>query len=100
MEEMEKEKQFQMNLLRLAGKTSAVTVETMLDTISYISNHSIEDALFIEQTYLGNLFENKKFVQYCCKICSQLPNKILNQGFNKRLFISFASNQITYFRLS
>ncbi len=60
---MEEEKQFQINLLRLSGKTNVINLETILDTMSFISNNSIEDALFIEQNYLGNLFENKDFVK-------------------------------------
>lgn len=67
---MEEEKRFQMNLLRLAGQTSVVTVEVMLETVSYITNNSIEEALFIEQSYLGNLFDNEDFVRVCSKVCS------------------------------
>ena len=67
---MEEEKRFQMNLLRLAGITSAVSVEVMLDTISFITNQSVEETLFIEQIYLGNLFDNEEFVKVCAQDCS------------------------------
>jgi hypothetical protein len=42
----------------------------MLDTISFITNQSVEEALFIEQIYLGSLFDNEEFVKVCAKVCS------------------------------
>ena len=67
---LKEEKDFQANLLRLAGVTSAVTVEHMLQTLIYITNQNIEDALVIEQSYLGNLFNNEEFIGVCCPVSS------------------------------
>ena len=64
------EKDFQVNLLRLAGVTSAVTVDQMLSTIAYINNQNVDEALVIEQSYLGNLFTNAEFMRVCCPISS------------------------------
>jgi len=64
------EKDFQVNLLRLAGETSSVTVEHMLQTLIYITNQNVEEALVIEQSYLGNLFNNEEFNGVCCPVSS------------------------------
>ena len=50
---MDAEKSFQMNLLRLTGSTSAVTIDFMLETLIYINSNSVNEALFIEESYLG-----------------------------------------------
>lgn len=58
------EKRFQLNLTRLAGVTNAIAIDHMLETISYITSHSIHEARFIEEKYLGMLFEDENLQQY------------------------------------
>jgi hypothetical protein len=62
--------QFQMNLLRLAGKTQIVTLENIFETISYASQNGISDLLFLEEDYLPHLFGDEAFMAYICSFPS------------------------------
>lgn len=56
------EKCFQMNLLRLAGRTDIVTTENMFEVIVYASQNGISEVLFVEENYLGCYFTNDEFM--------------------------------------
>ena len=70
---MEEEKRFHMNLLRLASSKSAITIDFMLETLTFISHHSVDDALFIEEAYLGKMFQDKEFMEGAKIITCSVP---------------------------
>lgn len=53
---------FQMNLIRLAGDTSAVTIDHMLEFLTYTNNNSVLEVQFVEQKYTASIFNNQKFL--------------------------------------
>ena len=68
---MDEERKFHMTLHRLCGVTSSVTVDYIFEALGYISNKSVIEAQFIEEAYLGNIFDNETFlVEGKISICS------------------------------
>jgi hypothetical protein len=60
-----------MNLERMMGRTDAITVDHMLECIVFINNNAVSELLFIEQGYLGSIFNNEEFlVKGQVDICS------------------------------
>ena len=55
------EKVFQMNLIRLAGNTSAVTIDHMLEFFAYANKNSVVEVIFVEQEYTASVFNNQVF---------------------------------------
>jgi hypothetical protein len=65
------ERSFQINLERMMGRTDAITVDHMLECIVFINNNAVSELLFIEQGYLGSIFNNEEFlVKGKVNICS------------------------------
>ena len=65
------EGKFQYNLCCLEGKTEAISIDTMFETLLFIEKHSIDKASFILEEYLGAIFENDEFITYSnIHICS------------------------------
>lgn len=59
---LDAERKFELNLKRLSGATNAVTVDFMLETIVFINNNAVVEAQFIEEAYLGVIFDDDEFL--------------------------------------
>ena len=65
------ERKYQYNLCCLGGKTEAISIDTMFQTLLYIEKHSVDSASFILEEYLGVIFEIDEFISYSnIHICS------------------------------
>jgi hypothetical protein len=60
---MDEENKFILNLTRLCGATNAVTLDFILETLVYINNNAVVEALFIEESYLVSIFDDEEFLQ-------------------------------------
>jgi len=74
---MEKENKFILNLTRLSGSISAITIDCMFETLAYIDEHAIIEAQFIEANYLGSLFNDDEIMQKWGMSDSSLKELIL-----------------------
>jgi hypothetical protein len=65
------EKAFQMNLIRLARQTSAVTIDHMFEFLIFTNNNAVAEVQFVEESYLGHVFNNERFINEAnIPICS------------------------------
>jgi hypothetical protein len=56
------ENRFQMNLLRLAGKTEILTIDVIFEVIAFISYNGIADLHLVEEEYLSCFFNDDIFM--------------------------------------
>ena len=65
------EKAFQMNLIRLSGSTSAVSIDHMFEFLVYTNSNSVHDVQFVEEIYTDSIFNNQQFLDDASiSICS------------------------------
>jgi hypothetical protein len=64
----DREDQFVGNLFRMAGRTDAVTPDTMMEFCVHLHNESIPDLLSIEQDYTAELFNDEVLDVVICSM--------------------------------
>lgn len=57
------EEKFKLNLKRLCGLTTAVTIDDMCEVMSYIQNNGIHDLSFVEEAYKSSIFSDDEFLE-------------------------------------
>lgn len=57
------EERFKLNLKRLCGRTSAVTIDDMCEVIGYIQENGVYDLSFVEEAYKSSIFSDDEFLE-------------------------------------
>eukprot|EP00981_Chlorochromonas_danica_P009887 scaffold2859_cov126-Ochromonas_danica.AAC.1 len=57
------EDKFKLNLKRLSGLTSAVTIDDMCEVMAYIQNNGVHDLSFVEEPYRASIFSDDEFLE-------------------------------------
>jgi hypothetical protein len=57
------EEQFKLNLKRLCGLTTAVTIDDMCQVMDYIQTNAVHDLSFVEEAYRSCIFSDDEFLE-------------------------------------
>ena len=60
---MDEDKLFIHNLTRLRGTISAVSIDAMFDSLMYVAKNAVIEAQFVEENYLGCMFDDEEFLE-------------------------------------
>ena len=67
---MENERKFIYNLRCLKGRADAVSIDTMLETLLYIGNNSVDSGHFLTEEYLSVVYGNDELISSGVYVCS------------------------------